>query len=208
MEPTIPSTVNTANTVTTASSATLPATAASAAAVDRVAFSILVRQHHRQFLAYARALVRDEATALDLTQEALVTAFQKLATFEPSRDFPAWVRGILRNKWRELAKLRKCESLSDEVLEAIEAQHSLWQHSQQEAVEKNALFVKLEGCLGKLPEQLRSAVDSTYFESRTSEEAATRLGMNAAALRKRLERARTALRLCLEGHATQAIEAI
>jgi DNA-directed RNA polymerase specialized sigma24 family protein len=41
------------------------------------------------------------------------------------------------------------------------------------------------------------ALRVTYDEGRSSDEAATLLSMNAAAFRKRLERARDALRLCL-----------
>jgi RNA polymerase sigma factor (sigma-70 family) len=181
-------------------SAAPPATPESQTATqpERIAFTILVRQHHRSFLAYARALLPDDASCRDLVQDALITAFKKLHTFETDGDFPAWVRGIIRNKWRELARVKKCEPLSDEVLEGLEAQHSLWQHDQAEAQAKNGLFIKLESCLSRLPEQLRSAIHSTYYESRNSEEAATQLGTSAVALRKRLERARQALRLCLE----------
>jgi len=41
---------------------------------DRKGFSILVRQHHRELLVYARALIGDADTAQDIVQEAFVTA--------------------------------------------------------------------------------------------------------------------------------------
>ncbi len=44
---------------------------------------------------------------------------------------------------------------------------------------------------------MAEALRACYDEGRTSEDAASLLSINAAALRKRLERAREALRLCL-----------
>jgi RNA polymerase sigma-70 factor (ECF subfamily) len=41
-------------------------------------------------------------------------------------------------------------------------------------------------------------VNAFYDEQLTTEEAATRININAATLRKRLERAREALRQCLQ----------
>lgn len=178
--------------------------AATAAAPDRVAFSILVRQHHRDFLAYARALLHDDNAAADLVQEALITAFRNLAKFDVTGHFPAWVRGIIRNKWRELARERRCEPLDDETLQGIEAQHAAWQHAVSQAQDKNPVFVRLEHCLSRLPDTLREAIDACYFQSRNSDEAAAVLGASAASIRKRLERARSALRLCIEGDTSPA----
>ena len=171
---------------------------------DRVAFSILVRQNHRDFLAYARALLLDESAAADLVQEALIVAFRNLAKFDVTGHFPAWVRGIIRNKWRELARERRCEPLDDGTLQGIEAQHAAWQHAVSLAQDKNPVFARLEHCLSRLPETLRAAIDACYFESRNSDEAAALLGASAASIRKRLERARSALRQCIESDTSPA----
>ena len=175
-----------------------PAVEVISPATDRVAFTILVRQHHRQFLAYARALVRDDATSRDLTQDALVIAFKSLAKFDVTRNFPSWVRGIIRNRWREMARERKLEPLDDAMLEILEAQHAVWQEAAERSGSGNAVFIALEDCLTKLPETLKSAVDTFYFQEKTGAETATELGASEDSIRKRLERARTALRNCIE----------
>jgi RNA polymerase sigma factor CnrH len=162
---------------------------------DRVAFSILVRQHHRAFLAYATALHSNSAA--DLVQDALITAYRSLGRFDPTADFGAWVRGIIRNKSREHARKRQLEMLSDDELAGIDAQHSAWAYATAEAQDRNPLFAKLEHCLQKLPDSLREAVNACYFQSRNSDEAAADLGANASSIRKRLERARSALRDCI-----------
>lgn len=194
----------------TTPSGTIPATAHVAeelpVATDRVAFSILVRQHHRQFLAYARALVRDDATSRDLTQDALVIAFKSLARFDVTRNFPSWVRGIIRNRWREMARERKLETMDESMLEALEAQHNVWQDAAERSGSGNAVFIALEDCLTKLPESLKSTVETFYFQEKSGTETAATLGASEVSIRKRLERARALLRQCIELKTTSTLQ--
>lgn len=161
------------------------------AALDRSRFSELVRDHHRGLIAYATALVRSDAAARDLVQEAFVAAWQSLERFQPGRDFGGWMRGIVRNKWREHCRRHRREvPLAEETLLALEAPFAA-------APDDAALFARLAECRAKLPAPMSEALRLTYDEGRSSEDAAGILSTTAAALRKRLERARDALRLCL-----------
>jgi RNA polymerase sigma factor (sigma-70 family) len=162
---------------------------------EHVAFGLLVRQHHRALLAYGRAL--NANAGADLVQEALLVAYRRLEHFDPQGDFAAWVRGIIRNKWRDYCRSLHEQPLDEDQLATIEAQHATWAHAVAEARERNPLFSKLEHCLAKLPDPLRQVVDSCYYQAHTSEEAATELGLSPVSIRKRLERARSALRDCL-----------
>jgi DNA-directed RNA polymerase specialized sigma24 family protein len=53
---------------------------------------------------------------------------------------------------------------------------------------------------------MADAIRVTYDEGLSSEDAAATLSLNAATLRKRLERARTALRQCLQGVKTEMLK--
>lgn len=160
--------------------------------MDRTRFSELIRSHHLSLYAYARALAADEPTARELVQDAFVAAWQNIGRFEVTRDFAAWMRGILRNKWREHCRLHSREvPFDEEALSVLEA--NLAPYPQGDL----AVFARLAECREKLPEPMSQALRVCYDEGRTSEDAAGILGLNAAALRKRLERAREALRLCL-----------
>lgn len=159
--------------------------------MDRARFGELIRDHHRGLLAYATALVKSEATARDLVQEACVAAWQSLGKFDVTRDFGSWMRGIVRNKWREHCRSRAREvPLDEETLSRLERP---FECSPDDA----ALFARLAECRDKLPPPMAEAIRLTYDEGRTSDEAAGLLATTAAALRKRLERAREALRLCM-----------
>ena len=159
--------------------------------MDRSRFSDLIRGHHRGLVAYATALVKSEPTARDLVQDACVAAWESLSKFDPTRDFGTWMRGIVRNKWREHCRRHSREvPIDDETLARLE-EPFLRQDGD------TALFERLAECRAKLPEPMAEAVRLTYDEGRTSDDAAAILSTTAAGLRKRLERAREALRLCL-----------
>jgi RNA polymerase sigma-70 factor (ECF subfamily) len=161
---------------------------------DRRTFSILIREHHRGLLVYARALTGEDHTSQDIVQDAFIIAWRNLGTFDVTRDFGAWMRGIVRNKWREsLRKNARQVSMDEETLEFMEAEVKQWESLRDEG----GVFARLEHCLKKLPETLAEAVQAFYYEDHSGAEAAEALHLQSATLRKRLERARGNLRDCL-----------
>jgi RNA polymerase sigma-70 factor (ECF subfamily) len=159
--------------------------------MNRERFIALLREHHRGLLAYAMVLVKSEPAARELVQDASVAAWQSLAKFDVTRDFSGWMRGILRNKWRESCRRRRREiPLDEETLSRLEQP---FEASPGDA----ALWERLAECRRRLPPPMAEAIRLTYDEGRTSDDAARVLATTPAALRKRLERAREALRRCL-----------
>lgn len=162
---------------------------------DRKSFAILVREHHRGLLAYATALTKESHTSRDIVQDAFVVAWRNLETFDVTRDFGSWMRGIVRNKWREsIRKNARQIALDEEALEYLEADAKQWDGLR----EQGGVFSKLETCLKKLPDTLSEAVKAFYYEEQSGDEAAKSLAVESSTLRKRLERARAGLRDCLQ----------
>ena len=160
-------------------------------------FAELARLHHRELLVYARALTREDHQSRDIVQESFVIAWENMERFDVTRDFGSWLRGIVRNKWRETMRRNNKEiALEDEALESMEAEMLTWQELRQDG--GPGVFIRLEDCIGKLPEALVGAVKSFYYEGCSTGEAAEKLDIGGATLRKRLERARQALRQCLQ----------
>jgi RNA polymerase sigma factor (sigma-70 family) len=160
--------------------------------MDRSQFSLLIQTHHRVLFSYSMAISRSETVARELVQDAFVAAWQSIGTFDITRDFASWLRGIVRNKWREHCRLHSREVAMDE-----QAFSRLEQTLAPYPDGDSALFSRLAECRDKLPDPMKEAVTLCYDEGRTSDEAATSLLLSPAAFRKRLERARDALRLCL-----------
>ena len=164
---------------------------------DRQAFAALAREHHRCLLIYARALARNEATAADLVQDAFVAAWRNLGRFDVTRDFGAWLRGIIRNKWREFLRRHAREvDIDDATLEAWEFRFAQWDANR--GTRDANLLDTLDDCLKCLPDAMSEAVRRFYYQEEPGEKIATALGIDTATLRKRLQRARQMLRACLD----------
>jgi RNA polymerase sigma-70 factor (ECF subfamily) len=161
--------------------------------MTRETFSEIVRENHATLTAYARMITGDGVKAGELVQDAFVTAWQNIGKFDVTRDISSWLRGIVRNKWREACRRGKREiSMDEETLEAIESTIVEWQADRPE------VFDRLAHCRSQLPNTLAESINVFYDEQLSTEEAALRLDINGATLRKRLERARQALRQCLQ----------
>lgn len=156
----------------------------------REAFSHLVKEHHQMALLYARTVSGNEHTARDIAQDAFLSGWQNWSRFDVTRDFGSWIRGIIRNKWREhCRKNSRHSSWDEEALSRLE-----------ETLQKmppTGIFDQLKDCLEKLPDTLRGPVMAHYYQDLSTAEAAKQLKTSEAATRKRLQRAREALKACL-----------
>jgi RNA polymerase sigma-70 factor len=166
----------------------------SSSEIDNKTFEILVNEHHRRVMAFALSLVKNPDIAEDIVQESFITAYHKLDTFESHRDFGTWVRGIVRNKYREWARSNRERYLEPEILEALDQQFHHWDNASDG--DNNALSA-LRKCLNKLPELIRRTVDCFYFKQLNGINTATHLDVSEGVVRKRLQRGREQLFLCI-----------
>ena len=75
----------------------------------REVFEILVADHAATLRAYLFSVVRGPADADDLYQETLVAAWKSLPTYDRSRPFAPWLRGIafrIVSDWRRSRRRR------------------------------------------------------------------------------------------------------
>ncbi len=166
---------------------------------SRAAFSQLMREHHRDLIVFAGAVVSDQDAGKDIVQDSLVTAWKKFDQFDPEvGDFGAWVRGIIRNKAKDYFRKMQRTPIPSLDLVEMEVDLAAWQSARAAGT---GVFEIVEGCLSKLPDNLRAAVKQFYFEDRSGDDAANDLDISPANLRKRLERARGLLHECIAGEA-------
>ncbi len=161
-------------------------------------YEILARQHEPMLLAYVMSLVTDPQLAEDIAQDTFLIAYRKIATLRNPKAFGSWLRGIAR--WEAFAALRKrgteipyepsmLEGVED-VFASLEAQRAAetWQER----------FHAGEECVHALPDKLRTVCQLHYFQDEKSQDIADRLQVGLSAVLKRLERARDAIRECVE----------
>ena len=163
--------------------------------LDRARFNDEAALHHRSIIAYARSLCGDAEVARDLAQDALLAAYHARESFDLNRSFPAWVRGILRHKWVDLARRNRVAFVDEETLGELDAQYNEWDAL---ADRGTGVIGALQDCMQKLSARQTRVVELVYYEGRSSDDAATHLESSAAAVRKQLQRIREQLRECLQ----------
>jgi len=148
-------------------------------------------------MVYLRSAVRDPATVDDLFQETMLIAWRTIDRFDRNRPFGPWLRGIagkvILAHRREMAKaMPVCD---DVMLEQFEARLSALQRQSGDTLDEK--LECLRRCLDQLPDLLRETVRQRYALLLSRTEIASRLNTTSEVVKKRLQRARTALFDCV-----------
>jgi RNA polymerase sigma-70 factor (ECF subfamily) len=131
----------------------------------------------------------------DIAQEAFLTAYRQWETFDQSRDFGKWIRGIafniIRNETRKDARRKRIlhTDITWMLLKRFE-----------ESPKKSELVSvdSIRECLDELAPMSRTLIQGRYQNEETSSELAERLGLSATNVRQILMRARRHIRKCIE----------
>lgn len=161
-------------------------------------YEILARQHEPMLLAYVMSLVSDRQLAEDIAQETFLIAYRKISTLKNPESFGRWLRGIARLQVFVSLRKRGAEiPFEPEVLDGMEdVFNSLEQHRETEQWQER--FRLVEDCFRELPEKLRQVCQLHYFDDQKTQSIADALRVGLSAVLKRLERARDAIRLCVQ----------
>jgi RNA polymerase sigma-70 factor (ECF subfamily) len=169
--------------------------------VDRELFIEQVREHHAGLRGFVRSLGVDPLWVDDVAQEAFIVAYNRLGEFDHSRDFGAWLRGIARNlvinERRKNARRKRI--ISDNLTEVLIASSSASDEDEDEMGDLGLVRLNaLKECVKSLPEKSLRLLKSRYEDDHSAQDIAEEFSMNPPAVRKALERMRTALRDCME----------
>jgi RNA polymerase sigma-70 factor (ECF subfamily) len=157
---------------------------------DRAAFQRLYRRHaDRVYGAVLRLAGYDHARAEDLTQDAFVRAWQKLAGFRHESAFGTWLYRLAVN-----VALMDIRSRGADPVSTMD-QDDLPDHGQTPfcAAERD----ELERAIGKLPPRARAVLILHDVEGWRHEEISAELGMAVGSSKAQLHRARGLLRKVL-----------
>lgn len=160
----------------------------------------LVREHSRLVYRIAYAVLRSHHDAEDSTQETFLRVLRysaKLATVEDSKTWLAriaWRVAVDRSKQRGRTREIPLEDPGKPFAEVA----SLDTPADQ-ALQGTEVSVVLERMIAALPEKLRQPLVLSTVEEMSPREVAATLGMNEAAVRSRVFRARQILKEKLAG---------
>jgi RNA polymerase sigma-70 factor (ECF subfamily) len=178
--------------------------AARAAAGDGPAFEDLVRRHQNHVYVLAHRLTGDEADAADVLQETFLLVHRRLSTFRGEARFATWLYRIATNAARmhhRARRRRPAESL-DEYLPRFDAdgRHTAMPEAlrvpchAEERLDRRILAEKARAGIERLPDGHREAFVLRDLEELDTAEVADILGIEPAAVRQRVHRARLMLR--------------
>lgn len=161
---------------------------------DRAAFGRIVVGCQNGITAIALAITRDVATSEDIAQDAFFNAWNHLPRLRNPRSFLPWLRQITRNLSHDALRRRKSERRVDGDLDDILAVVADPTPDHPERLARHQEESVVADLIDELPEETREILLIYYREGQSSKQVAHLLGMQDAAVRKRLSRARQSLR--------------
>jgi RNA polymerase sigma-70 factor (ECF subfamily) len=180
---------------------------------DRDALARLVAREHSWLVRLARAVVRDEAIADEVVQDAWISVMRALSSFEGRSSLRTWMATIVLNRAKTAAargaRTVAMSSLADDgddpAEEACFHRIGIWSDppGAWSAYDPEALLARREVVaaighgLDELPENQRAVLTLRDLEGWSSEEVCNALGLSESNQRVLLHRARAKIRAAL-----------
>ncbi len=159
-------------------------------------FEILMRRYNQRVYRVSRAILRDDAEAEDVMQDAYVRAYEHLGQFAGRAAFSTWLTRIAIHE--ALARKRRRGRM--EELDALPANGDSMSILKSSAPTPEAGTAQaearqlLEEAIEHLPENYRTVVVLREVEEMSVAETAQSLGVTDAVVKTRLHRAHAMLR--------------
>ena len=164
---------------------------------DSQAFATLVEKYQEQIHALAWQKIGDFHIAQEITQDAFITAYQKLATLTHHNRFAGWLYVITSNKCNMWHRKKKPQLQSLEKTDPMELEDVYYSEymsrQREEAANQNRRTI-VRKLLNKLRESERTVVTMHYLAGLTCEEIGKFLGVSPNTVKSRLHRARERLK--------------
>jgi len=153
---------------------------------------------HKRFVAAAQSILRNREDAEDAVQEAFLSAYRHLHSFEGRSALRTWLTRIVLNAAFMIQRKRKRNlSTIHPLPENNNSREVNWTenipasdpdpeivHAEREALQL------IDGIVGKMKPALRQALTMTYFDELSGAEASALLGVSTGTFKARLFRAK------------------
>ena len=166
-----------------------------AKAGDMQAFEELVSRHRDRVYVRAYSIMRNEALAVDLSQNAWVKAWQRLEQFHGEASFSTWLSRIVTNLC--LDELRRQKRARTDSIEAMEESTGPVENRMEietldpiECLSREELRERIDAALAKLSDKHRTVIVLYEFEQLEYREIAEKMGTSIGTVMSRLFYAR------------------
>lgn len=167
---------------------------------QQAAYGALMARHREAVFRLARNHLGNEADALDVTQEAFISAFAALSRYDPARPLRGWLLRIALNKchdWVRRRSVRKLFAFARPLDEALDVADLA--PDPEGALGSAREVAAIRAAIAALPAQLKEPLILCAIEGLSQDEAAEVLGTSRKAVETRIYRARQKLSVLLEG---------
>ncbi len=164
---------------------------------DTALFEILMRRHNQRLYRIARAVLRDDAEAEDVMQDAYVRAYEHLSQFEGRSRFSTWLSRIAFHealaRVRRRKRVQQLEAIPENERDTMPSLRSTAMSPEQEASNSEVQRL-LEEEVNALPDNYRTVFVLRDVEEIDAAEVAEILNITPDNVKMRLFRARAFLR--------------
>lgn len=162
---------------------------------DRAAFASLYDRTSAKLYGICLRLLRDEAEAQDVLQDAYVSVWNKAEHYDSAKASPiTWLAVVARNK--AIDRLRQRRIGSDDLDAAANVEDD--SPSAFTVVERQQDAARLAGCLDELEDRARAMIRAAFLDGATYPELAEREGVPLGTMKSWIRRGLQRLRGCLE----------
>ena len=169
---------------------------------DRAAFGALVEQHYTMVYNLAFRMVGDPDDAADLTQDAFLTAWRSLASFQGQAAFSTWLYRLTSNACIDFLRREKRRGTLSLTAEDDEDGRELeladQRFSPERELEKKEALQAVRKGLAALSPGHRQILVLREMEGLSYEEIARVLDLEEGTVKSRIARARLALKEFLQ----------
>lgn len=165
------------------------------AAGDRQAFERLLDQYVEGVFLFCFSVMKDVASAEDMTQETFAKLWRNAGKWSPSGRPKSWLLRIAHNVCIDELRTRKPHV----DIETAESLLPYAEASQETQIYHHQMADDVKAALFDLPERQRTALMLVYYSDCSNAEAAEILEISVDALESLLSRGRKSLRVTLKG---------
>ncbi|OBQ94413.1 RNA polymerase sigma factor [Mesorhizobium sp. AA23] len=171
-----------------------------ALARDPGAFRLIMKTHNQRLYRIARGVVRNDAEAEDIVQEAYMRAFASLDSFRGDASLSTWLSRIVINE--ALGRLRKRKRIvsmpKNPEAQIIRFPLNSNGDDPERTMAQRQILGLVERATDSLPGVYRTVFVARVIEGLSIEETADLLGIRPETVKTRLHRARALVRKALD----------